>query len=177
MATKNKIVIIEDDYRQFQICRNLLQSNFDILPIANILKDFNSHKSQLMKLLKRENEDFKTSLNNYSEVSAFIVDYELKQDSDKTGILFCELTDCIMNYKTPVFFLTKLSAADPTNRIQNLPTTHPTIVYDYLRKPEIWTDEEKTIESIVNDSNQFGIAMKNKIDVLIQKAKKPNIGN
>ena len=171
MTTKSKIVIIEDDYRQFQICRNSLQSTFDILPVATTLREFNAIKSQLMQLLKQENENFKTLLSDYNGVSAFIVDYELKEDSNKTGILFCELTDCINKGTIPVFFLTKLSDADPTNRIQNLPTTHSNIEYDYLRKPESWADESKTIDSIVNECNTFNISMKEKINRLIQSSK------
>jgi hypothetical protein len=174
MATqKQRVVIIEDNYRQYQIIRDLLRHDYEILPSIANEKQFRSLKAKLMRFLDKEDVDFQIALENYENVNAFVVDFELKQESNKTGILFCRLTECIYNGSKSVLFLTIQSKAIVANEIKRVKNDIPKIVCDDLRKPELWDEESKTVEAIVGDS-QSGILKSDIIRIineLIEKSK------
>lgn len=176
-AIKHKIIVVEDDYRQFQICRDSLKAYFEILPNVDSKNKFNCITSKLMRFLEKNDVSYINEFDNYKDISAFIVDYELKEDSNKTGVLFCQSTEIIRNGGIPVLFLTKIGESEPTNRISKLKETNPEINYDFLRKPEIWADEDNKIESIVGKSNNFSGDVKNKIEKLIDKNKKASLSD
>jgi len=170
-TVKPTVLIIEDSYNQFQIIRELLKNNYNILPIATSLDDFNVIYAKLRKFLNSDSNDFPSEFNNYSEVSAFIVDYELIVDNiDITGVYFCEKTESIWNGKIPVLFLTILSEFDKSNNINKIKDRNKNIRYDYFRKPDYWGDKRVGINKTVSKSTEFKNDMKTKIDALISRS-------
>jgi response regulator RpfG family c-di-GMP phosphodiesterase len=172
---KMKIVVIEDKYRQFQIIENLLNPHFEVFPKVIDNNDFKNKKSKLMDYLNNNgNNGFLDELPSFDDISAFVIDYELKKGSNKTGVLFAQITEQINNGSKPVLFLTKMSDSDTTNTITTLPNTNPNIKKEYLRKPESWEDANKRIENIALTSNKFGEEMKTQIGSLINKTTDKN---
>jgi hypothetical protein len=171
-AQKKKIVIIEDIYRQFQIIRELLRNDYEILPDIKTEREFRLLRSDLMCFLNGEDKVFLPELDNYKNIDAFIVDYDLKQDSYKNGILFCKQTDCISDGLKPVLFLTIVSKAEVENTIRNVRGEIPKIVFDNLRKPELWGDDSEKIDSIVGNSGSSYLktVIIKKITELIEKS-------
>jgi len=173
---KLKIAVIEDKYRQFQIIEKLLNPYFEIFPIASDYKDFNVKKSKLMDYLNNNGNDiFLQELPQMENISAFVIDYELKKGSNKTGVFFAQITKEINNGTKPVLFLTKISDSNTTNAITKLPQTNPAIRKSYLRKPELWEDSTKEIESIANHTQSFGNDMKVEIDFLVSSSQTKQI--
>jgi hypothetical protein len=177
MATqKQKILVIENSYRQFQIIRDLLKHDYEILPDITDEEQFISLRSKLMRFLDEEDNDFPTELNNYNDVTTFIVDYKLADGNDKTGILFCKLTESISNGSKSVLFLTICPDAEIENEIRTIEDEIPEINCDNLRKPKLWDKESKPVASVVIDSQSILLktSIKKKIDKLIQRSTKKN---
>lgn len=165
MTPKKKIVIIEDDYSQYSIIRELLYADFEI---RNLNKtEFNKLTAKLMRFLnsKDSGNNYSTAMGNFKDVSAFIVDYELKEESNKTGVLFCQLTEQINSGKIPVLFLSKI---DITNIIADLNLTD--MKFSQLRKRDYWSDETLNIEDRVNKSTheRFKIQIIEQLNHLIK---------
>jgi len=175
-AKKTKIVIIEDDYRQFQIIRDLLIHDYEIFPSITTEEQFKVIIAKMIRFLDEEDNEFPAEFNDYNDVAAFIVDYKLLEDSNKTGIHFCELTECIKNGLTPVLFLTICPDAEIENEIRNIENRIPNIDFDNLRKPELWDNKSKQVDDIVKDSKSLALkdSIKKKIEKLIQETTKKN---
>lgn len=171
---KQKILIVEDDYRQFQIIRDLLKHDYEILPSITTEREFNSLRSKLLRFLDNEETEYFTALGDYEKADTFIVDFELKQDSDKTGILFCKLAECISNGSKPVLFLTIIPDAEIENQISTVEYEIPKIICENLRKPEFWGNESELVESIVGKSQSCKDAVKKKINKLILESIQKN---
>jgi len=173
---RKKIVIVEDKYRQYQIIRELLKHNYDILPDITNDDDFRLLRSDLMQFLKEEKNEYLASLGDYENADAFIVDFELKINSDKTGILFCELTECIYQGLKPALFLTIISKADVANEISTVEEKYKAIICDSLRKPEFWDDESLDIDTVISkpESKTLRNDIKIKLDGLIERSIQKN---
>jgi len=176
---KPKIVIIEDDYYQYQIIRNLLKRDYEIFHNIENAKDFKILKPKLIRLLKDEDNSFENALEGFKNVSAFVVDYELKEGSrDKTGVLFCKKIESISNGKTPALFLTKEAGADITNEITKVKKEVPGIIYDFSRKPENWAgvNNTKKVNDAVSESVVFyNNDIKYKLNEMLKKEKTDTI--
>jgi hypothetical protein len=175
-SQKNTIVIIEDRFDHFQILRNLLKYDFEIKPAVKDEEHFKCLSSDLMRFLDKEDSDFPNELNNYEDADAFIVDYDLEDDTVKTGILFCKLTGCIANGLKPVLFLTIHPASKITNEIKKVKNEIHEIVYDFLRKSEIWDDENDPIDSRAKHQDSITLAndIKQTITNLIEESARKN---
>jgi response regulator RpfG family c-di-GMP phosphodiesterase len=168
---KITVAVIEDKYRQYQIIERLLNPYFNIVPKVLNSSDYNDIKSKLMEYLNNNGSNvFFETIAPVENVSVFVIDYELKKGSNKTGVLFAQITDIINDGSKPVLFLTKMSDADTTNTITKLPNTNPNIKKDYLRKPENWEDTS-SIETIVLNNTSFGNDLKRQIELLIKPAR------
>jgi response regulator RpfG family c-di-GMP phosphodiesterase len=164
---KPKILIIEDVYQHFQIIRDLLKEDYDVLPTVINLHEFNLFYSDLLAYLKGEKADF---LSSCDDISAFIVDYQLKAETETyTGIGFCKQTDNIWNGKIPVLFATILAEENPTNDISRIRDDNQNIKYDYLRKPKGWGNKTKKLDTLVSESVGFRDNMRTKINNLIEQ--------
>jgi len=171
---KKKIVIV--DYRQFQIIRSLLRPDYEILPDIKTDKEFRELRAKLVRFLTTEDQNYFIALGDYKDINAFIVDYELKHESDKTGILFCKSAECICNGSIPVLFLTIIPDAVIENQINTIEDEIPNIICKNLRKPEFWGNEEDTVESIVLKSQTDIIKSKilSTLDKLIKDSAQKN---
>lgn len=154
-VNKKKIIIIEDDYSQYQIIRGLLFPYFEIQELE--LQEFNMLTAKLLRYMShmdRENE-YLNAMGNFENVSAFIIDYELKEDSDKTGTLFYNLIlDNFQDKTPPVLFLSKIDfpkkEAPKINDIEKLRLSDCNTMQ--LRKLNFWSQENISIDQRVKRS-------------------------
>lgn len=174
---KNKqIVIIEDDWKHFQVIRSLLldiDCSYNVFPLCDNKTDFNKFNARLMRSLDSTKKNFQTDknafakeLSDFGEISLYVIDQILKSDDvTLTGTCFYKQNGIIV----PSHFLTISTQAEINNEIQTTQGSNCRV----LRKPEGWEGTNKNVKQIkqvdTNFNEQFKVNIKNLLGITEEK--------
>jgi len=177
MSKSKQIVIIEDDWKHFQVIKSLLldiNSSYKVFPLCDSKTDFNKFNARLIRSLDSTKKNFQTDknafakeLSDFGEISLYVIDHVLKPDNTTlTGTCFYKQNDITV----PSLFLTISTQATISHEIRRI-TNH-----DALRKPEEWEGKNKTVEQIkqvdTNFNELFKAEIKNLLGITEEKEQK-----
>lgn len=177
MSVNKQIVIIEDDWKHFQVFKSLLldiDCSYSIFPLCNNKTDFLKFNARLIRSLDSTKKNFQADksaftkeLSDFGEISLYVIDQVLQPDNTTlTGTCFYNQNSIVV----PSLFLTISTQAAVSHEIRRITGRNP------LRKPEEWEGRNKTVQEIKQVDIAFNELFKTEVKELlgITEEKKKN---